>query len=264
MRATAIALAAGLAGGVLSAAPAGAAGPPDNWAERVEAARQYAAGRPGFVSFAVVDEKGRFAGGSHADNQVSTASVVKSMLLVAYLRRRGVRDRELVTWERRTLRPMIRKSRDDPASAIFAIVGQQGLRRLADRAGMSHFATSSRWGLTQITARDISRYFYAIDDLTPPRHRRYVLSLLGSVVPIQQWGVPPVTPPGFTWHVKGGWINGVVNQVALLTRGPRRLSLAVLIEGTPDTEAGVQHHPERSAGTKTIKGVAARLLHGYR
>lgn len=82
-------------------------------------------------------------------------------------------------------------------------------------------------------------------------------------MPIQQWGVPPATPAGFTWHVKGGWINGVVNQVALLTKGPRRLSLAVLIEGTPDTEAGVQHHPERSAGTRTIKGVAARLLARY-
>lgn len=105
-----------------------------------------------------MDEQGRYAGGFRPDNQVSSASVIKSMLLVAYLRRKAVRDRDLHRWERQTLRPMIKKSRDDPATAIFGIVGQDGLRRLADRAGMTGFATSPRWGLSQITARDMARY----------------------------------------------------------------------------------------------------------
>ena len=115
-----------------------------------------------------------------------------------------------------------------------------------------------------MTAADLARYFWQIDDLTTPRHRDYVRRLLSGVVPQQAWGIPPATPAGFRWHIKGGWIDGVVGQAALLTDGSRRLSLAVLIEGTPDREELVQHHPERAAGPRTIQGVAQRLLRTYR
>lgn len=234
------------------------------WPARIAEARRYAAGRPGVVSFAVVGEDGRFAGGSLPRNRVASASVVKSMLLAAYLNRRAVRDRPLRRSELATLRPMIVRSDDGAASKIFAIVGQHGLRRLAARAGMTRFRPDRRWGLSQIAALDMARFFWHLDELITPRHRGYAMRLLAGIVPRQQWGIPPATPPGWTWRVKGGWIDGVVNQVGLLTRQNRRIALAVLIEGTPDTEERVQHHPARSVGPFTIRGVALRLLRGYR
>lgn len=237
--------------------------PEESWDERVAAARRYAAQRPGFVSFAVVDEQGHYAGGWRPRNRVSSASVIKAMLLVAYVNRPSVRDRPLRRWERRTLGPMIKRSDDAAASAVFAVVGQTGLRRLAHRADMTQFRSSSRWGLSQIAARDMARYFWRIDRLTTARHREYVMRLLSRIVPKQRWGIPPATPQGWMWRIKGGWINGVVNQIGLLTRGENRLALAVLIEGTPDTEAGVQHRPGRAVGPATITGVARRLLRGY-
>lgn len=234
-----------------------------DWQGRIHEARQYADRRPGNVCFALIDEDGRDAGGRHPKNRVFAASVIKAMLVVAYVNRRSVRDRPLRRWELRTLGPMIKRSDDGAASTVFAIVGQRGLRRLAHRAGMTRFRSNSRWGLSRIAALDMARYFWRIDRLTTPRHRGYVLRLLGGIVPKQRWGIPPTTPPGWTWHIKGGWINGVVNQIGLLTRDDRRLALAVLIEGTPDTEAGVQRRPRRAVGPATITGVARRLLHGY-
>lgn len=258
-------LAAPLILAVMSDTPAAAGdgGPlPADWSANVAAAKAYARHRPGTVGFAVRDDRGSLVGAWHERNRVSSASVIKSMLLVAYLRRADVRGRALLPWERQTLRPMIRRSKDSAASEIFAIVGQRGLRRLARAAGLREFAPSSHWGLSQITAADMTSYFFEIGDLAPPRHRAWVLRLLGTVLPKQQWGIPPVAPTGWVWHIKGGWLDGVVNQVALFTRGSRRFTVAVLIEGTPDTEAGVQHRPRAAVGPATITGVAARLLSG--
>ena len=77
------------------------------WDERVRDAARYARGRTGAVSFAVVDELGH-GHSFHRGQRYSSASVVKAMLLVAYLRRGGVRGRRLHGHERRPARA------DDP------------------------------------------------------------------------------------------------------------------------------------------------------
>ena len=82
------------------------------------AARHFAVGRPGTVSFAVVDETGELVGASRPHRQVASASIIKSLFLVAYLNQPQVRDRALTPAERRLLGPMIRRSRDDPASIV--------------------------------------------------------------------------------------------------------------------------------------------------
>jgi hypothetical protein len=226
------------------------------WDERVREAAQYARGRTGIVSFAIVDEYGR----SHSfrrGTQYSSASLVKAMLLVAYLRKGDVRNRRLHASERAQLDPMIRASNNDAASAIHARVGSSGLNRLAKRAGMRRFIPNPVWGGCQVTARDQAQFFERIRSLLPDRHRSYALGLLSNVVDGQRWGIPKGDPKGWRPHFKGGWFPGDggwrVHQAALLRHGNRELALAVLTQGGASL----------GYGAATIAGVTRRLLHGY-
>ena len=100
-----------------------------------------------------------------------SASVVKAMLLVAYLRRPDVRRRALRADERALLDPMVRCSDNGAADAISARVGMARLSALGRRAGMRHFVPYPVWGGSTITADDQARFFLRIDRLVPRRHR---------------------------------------------------------------------------------------------
>jgi hypothetical protein len=120
---------------------------------------------------------------------------------------------------------------------------------------MRRFALRSPWGLSRITAREQARFWLHLDRRVPARHRQYALRLLGGIVPSQRWGIGRVAPRGWSLHFKGGWGSGtgrVEHQVALLTRGADRVSLAVL-----STAQG-----SHAYGKATLRGMAARLLHG--
>ena len=78
---------------------------------------------------------------------------------------------------------------------------------------------------------------------------------LKTVTKSQRWGIGKATPRGWTAYFKGGWGSGtgrVDHQVALLTRGRERVSVAVLTvtNGTHKT------------GKATLRGVFLRLLRG--
>jgi len=232
-------------------------GPPASdtqWAERVEAARKFAADRRGHVGFAILDEEGGLRG-HNAGAHFESASVVKVMLMVAYLRR--ARNRGLDDHDRSLLAPMIKHSANGPASTIYLQVGAGALHDLARDAGMKGFSTGPTWGSSRITAEGQARFLYELERFIPRRHTHYALRLMADIVSRQRWGIPPTVPQGWHIHFKGGWAqesaSWKINQVALLTNGDRRLSLAVLTRGNPS--AGYGH--------ATIKGVAERLLHGY-
>jgi hypothetical protein len=152
---------------------------------------------------------------------------------------------------------MIRISDNGAANAIHAHVGSAGLSRLARRAGMRRFIPHEVWGGCQLTARDQARFFFRIRSLIPRRHRSYALGLLRRIVPGQRWGVPRGAPNRWRVHFKGGWYpdggGWRVHQGALLQRGGRHLSIAVLTRGGPSLAY--------SAGT--ISGVTHRLLRRY-
>jgi len=232
-------------------------GPRFPWNARVRDAAAFARGRLGSVSFAVVDERGRIHG-FHRGIRYSSASLVKAMLLVAYLNRGGVKHRHLHGSDRRLLGPMIRVSDNDAASAVYAQVGPGGLRRLARRAHMRRFVANPVWGGCQLTARDQARFFARISSLLPRRHRKYALGLLRRIVAGQRWGIPRGIPRGWHAHFKGGWFpdddGWRVHQAALLRHGRRHLGIAVLTRGDPSL----------GYGAGTIQGVASRLLRGYR
>ena len=74
-------------------------------------------------------------------------------------------------------------------------------------------------------------------------------------MPSQRWGIGRLKLPGWRVYFKGGWGSGsgaVDHQVALLTHGDTRLSVAVL------TAANGSH----ATGKATLEGVFRRLLRG--
>jgi protein MpaA len=224
------------------------------WRPDMTAAIAYARSRVGDIAFAVRTPN-RFYG-YRPDHQEWSASVVKAMLLVTYLDSAAVRNRALTARDTAVLGPMIRVSDNDDAQIIFDTVGQAGLSALAQRVGMTGFATNPVWGETHITARDQSRFFLHIDDYVVAAHRSYAMRLLRSIAPADRWGIGELPQPGWKLYFKGGWGYGtglLDHQVALLTRGCARVSIAVLtmFDGS---------HPY---GKATLKGIFARLLRGF-
>ncbi len=115
---------------------------------------------------------------------------------------------------------------------------------------MTGFRLDSRWGLSDLTARDQARFFKRIDLLVPKRHRAYARRLLATVIESQRWGIAPVAPKGWQLFFKGGWLprsdGWVINQVALLKRGERRISIAILTRA----------NPSEAYGEETLRGIA--------
>lgn len=224
-----------------------------SWAPDVKAARDYARGRDGSVSFTVRTE--RRAYGYRGDRVDRSASVVKAMLMVSYLNRRSVRSRALRKGDYAPLGPMIRRSDNGAASRVRDIVDNGALSHLARRAGMRRFATAPSWGSTRICTADQTRLFLRIDRFVARRHRATALRLLGSVTRSQRWGIGKARPAGWNLYFKGGWGDGdgdVDHQIALLTRDGRRVSVGIMTTG----------NPSKAYGDRTLEGVARRLVRG--
>lgn len=238
-------------------AHAGAAGG-HPWPTRIASARHFAQSRQGVVGFAVTNRAGKVLGGWHVDRPFLSASVVKAMFLVCYLQRGDVRSRALQRWERALLAPMVRASSDSATNQLYARVPQSCLYRIARATGMRGFTTNSIWGTTRITPAGTVRFFYSIDRRVPPRHRAYARELLRSVVPSQRWGLARAVPRGWRIFFKGGFVGPpggrVENQGAMYERGRRRFALSVLSNANPSHDYGAE----------TERGIAARLLRGYR
>src|SRR5262249_32651235 len=146
----------------------------------------YAQHRHGEIAFAVRTPDGG-AWGWHQTAIFPSASVLKAMLLVAYLDLPSVAGRPLRPADRALLAPMIQQSDNAAAGRVLGIVGPARLRTLAHRAGMSRFAPVTWiWGLSQIDAADQARYFLHIDELVVARHRAYAMHLLNTVTPTQR------------------------------------------------------------------------------
>ena len=187
------------------------------WRPDIGSAISYQRRRHGDIAFAV-----RTAGafyGYRPDHREWSASVLKAMLMVAYLDRPSVAARALNAHDRSLLYPMITRSDNAAADTLDTIVGAGGLRALAVRVGMTGFAPAEPiWGESQITARDQTRFFLRIDSHIVARHRAYAMGLLAGIVPSQRWGVGALAPRGWKLYFKGGLGSGTVlidSQVAL-------------------------------------------------
>jgi hypothetical protein len=220
----------------------------------VAAASSYLAGRAGRTAFAVIDTDGRLSGRNVHRTFVS-ASVVKAMLLVAYLQLVNRQHRGLDSTDRGLLYPMIHVSDNSAATAVWSIVGNGGLYSIAHQAHMTDYSVSGDWATSQISPADQARFFYEQDTLIPRRFDAYARYLLSTIAGYESWGIPAVARPrGWTVFFKGGWrgtgLGQLVHQAARLERGSERWAMAVMTDGDPSMGYGEQ----------TIEGVTARLV----
>jgi hypothetical protein len=224
----------------------------------IRSAQRFAAGL-GDVSFAVIDRSIGLRGYDY-DSQYSSASVSKALLLAAELRRLDRDDLPLDSGARALLEPMVTYSDNGAADAVYAQVGDAGLAEVAERAGMRDFEpTPGFWGGDQITAADMARFFFRLDQNLPARHRAYGKRLLAGIIPSERWGIPEALGGGWSIWFKGGWrppggeenSGQVTHQAALLVhRRGERAALAVLTDEAPWGGGGFQ----------AIEGVARRLF----
>ena len=225
-----------------------------SWQPDVRAAARYASQRQGDIHFAVIDESGRLHGRA-VSVSAPMASIFKVMLLVTYLRRASVRNRDLRDADRALLAPMIRRSDNATATRIRDLVGADAIHRLVRDARMRDFRLDSTWGLSRSSPRDQASFMYELERYIPERHEAYARRLLSSVVRSQRWGIPRAAPAGWQVYFKGGWGTGtgrVTHQVAFLESGERRIAVAIFTENSPS----------HTYGTRTVRGVAASLLTG--
>jgi beta-lactamase family protein len=221
---------------------------------RVKAAARYQSHRSGRTAFAVVDSQGRLSG-RHMHRTFVTASVVKAMLLVAYLRKLDAAHRPLDSSSRARLHPMIHVSDNSAATSVWRSVGNKRLYRLARKAGMTEFSIVGIWARAQISPADQARFFFKQDALIPRQFRGYARSLLSHISGAQSWGIPHVARPD-GWHVffKGGWrgtgLGQLVHQVGRLEKHHTKFAMAVMTDGDPSMGYGIT----------TIQGVTAKLI----
>jgi hypothetical protein len=218
-------------------------------ADAVARALEWAGGRAGEVGVAVVDSRGHLEGlNEHATFE--GASLVKAMLLVAYLRSRPAPDTALDA----VATKMIEESDNASANSIYGVVGGDGLQKVAKLAAMRDFAAGSGWVDARLSAADQARFFFAYERAVPPLRRAFARELLAGITPMQRWGIPAAAEPaGWEAYFKGGWLgmdNHLMLQAAWLEKKQRRWALAVLTDDNPD----------RAYGWDTQKGVTGLLL----
>ena len=218
----------------------------------IAAATRFLQGRAGRTAFALVDSQGHVHG-LHLREHFETASVVKVMMLIAFLQMRAAQHRGLSGADTSLLYPMIHESNNDAASAVLSIVGGAAVAHVAREAGMRDYAPGvGWWAYSQTSAVDQARLLAILDRLVPGRFYGYARYLMSTIEPSQSWGIPPVARPRWQVFFKTGALpeRGLFNEVARLERAGVTFSVAVLTDGDPSM----------AYGEETIAGVAARLL----
>ncbi|MGJ5749150.1 beta-lactamase class A [Streptomyces puniciscabiei] len=195
------------------------------------------------------------------DTAYDTASIVKIDILAALLLQAQDAGRQLTAAERGHAEPMIERSDNTAADALWREIGQaSGLAAANKRLGLTSTTGGPgvKWGLTRTTASDQIRMLRAVFDghatgtsgvtrksALNARSRTYIRGLMGKVIPEQTWGVSAAGASGSARALKNGWLQrnttGLwdVNSVGQVTvKGHRRL-VAVLSNGSASMSDGI-------------------------
>ncbi|MGW4568490.1 serine hydrolase [Streptomyces sp. NPDC004561] len=191
------------------------------------------------------------------DTAYDTASIVKVDILATLLLQAQDSKRALTAEERGHAEPMIRRSDNDSADALWRAIGRApGLAAANKRLGLTSTTPGAggRWGLTRTTASDQIRLLRSVFDdgaastgSAPlnAESRAYIRTLMRQVVPEQTWGVSAVNGSGAQKALKNGWLQrnttGLwdVNSVGQVTLGGHRLLVAVLSNGSTTMADGI-------------------------
>jgi beta-lactamase class A len=218
----------------------------------IASASAYLEGRAGRTSLAVVDSAGRLSG-LRVHSHYRSASVVKVMMLTAYLQMLSAHHRSIGPYDNSLLYPMIHISDNQAASAVYSIVGEGAVARVARESGMTDYAPNWEWwAYTQTSTADQARFFSELQRLIPARFYGYARYLMSTIEPEQSWGIPPVARPDWQVFFKTGALpeEGLFHEAARLERGGVSFTVAVFTEGDPS----------KAYGEETVAGVGLRLL----
>ncbi|GGW77328.1 hypothetical protein GCM10010503_64030 [Streptomyces lucensis JCM 4490] len=193
-----------------------------------------------------------------ADRAYDTASIVKVDILAALLLKAQDEGRQLTSQERGRAEPMIRRSDNAAANALWREIGEApGLAAANKRLGLTSTSggPGAKWGLTRTTASDQIRLLRAVFGTGAKRSpgagalgaksRAYVRTLMSRVAPEQAWGVTAVSGPGARQALKNGWLQrdttGLwdVNSVGQVTVKGHRYLVAVLSNGSASMSDGI-------------------------
>jgi hypothetical protein len=221
-------------------------------AAAIAAAARFLDERTGRTAFAVMDSAGHISG-VRVHAHFESASVVKVMMLTAFLQLLARDHRGISAQDEALLYPMIHISDNEAASAVLARVGEGALERVARESGMSDYAPGvGWWAYSQTSPIDQVRLFMALPRLIPRRFYGYARYLLATIEPSQSWGIPPVARPAWRVFFKTGALpeRGLFNEAARLERDPVTFTVAVFTDGDPSM----------AYGEETIAGVGRALL----
>ncbi|MFC8709116.1 serine hydrolase [Streptomyces sp. NPDC057197] len=208
------------------------------------------------------------------DTAYDTASIIKVDILAAALLRAQDAGRTLTARERAYAEPMIRRSDNASANALWRQIGEApGLEAANRRLGLTETRGGSgpRWGLTRTTASDQIRLLRAVfvpesggtagGGALNAASRSYVRTLMNGIADDQDWGVSAAGSPAGA-ALKNGWLqrstSGLwdVNSVGRVTVDGRPYLVAVLSDGNASMSEGVSL-VERTARA-AVSSTAAR------
>ncbi|HEV2873765.1 MAG TPA: M15 family metallopeptidase [Thermoleophilaceae bacterium] len=263
MRRLRVAIGVGLVAVVAAAASSPSSAPAQQPAafpakKSIRAAKTFVS-RRATSSFALIDSGGRVHG-YQARRRYASGSIVKVMLLVAYLRR--LEGRMPPPADQKLLHTMIVLSGNKVASIVQGKVGTAALWDVARDAGMRDFSVGGSWGSALISAADQARFFRRFDRMIPAGTRDYARELMSSIDTRQRWGFPrPALDLGFEAFFKIGWrgtdAGRLVHAVGMFERDGQRVSLAVLTDGNPSHDYGTV--TIRRAAELAFRGVPAAM-----
>jgi hypothetical protein len=225
----------------ISTAPIVAAAPADDFAQRIEAANDYLADRPGVIGYVLRDRvSGAVYRNAHAEDLIWTASTIKLGIVVDLLVRERAGEFVLSAADRALMAEMLHSSDNDAADTLWSRYGgpdhsrfnrdlpQFGMTSLAPQRGFSD--TYPYWGFQKSTPNDLDRLMNFTLTRLDPALSGQIVTALQHVDANQQWGVwgaGPAMAPGNKngWSLEqGGW---VINSVGFAGPG-QRYTLAVM------------------------------------
>ncbi|THV40655.1 serine hydrolase [Glycomyces buryatensis] len=204
-----------------------------------------------YVSVALSDSE--FDLGYKAEEQHSTASIVKVEILTMLLREYGSPE-DFPDWVATDAEKMIRESDNEATTnLLFGVFddGHAAIREAHEEFGLENTEPyeTEQWGLTWSTAADqrtmLETALY--DGILDAAQTEYARSLMGDLEEDQSWGVSAAAAEGETVWSKNGWdtrddLGGewVVNSIGVIagdTDNP--IELAIMTGGLASEEDGI-------------------------
>ncbi len=228
-------------------------------ARRVIEAEQAAGYR---IGFALVTSTGRTLAAVAAGTPNYSASITKSMLLVAYLRDSAAGG--LSAAARQELTAMIEVSDNSAADWVYEHLTSPAanVEQVAADAGMTgfHLDTSDPvyvLGQSVVTAGDFARFFSRIETFMPAGARQFGMSLLAGVqerVGLLAAGLPGVVYSKEGWKPEDAGALGapyIVNQAGQFSCGGVTYGIAVTVGQAQD----------EASGESVVQRIAGALIH---